>query len=635
MQTQIGKYQIIREVGRGGMGIVYEARHPHLDRRVALKVLPRQLTFNRQFVERFLREGQLAAALTHPNVVSVYEAGEADGLYFIAMEFVEGTDLAHMLHNQGVLEFNLALEVLGQVAAGLDAAHAAGIIHRDIKPENILLDVKGVAKVADFGIARALEASGGTQSGTVIGTAEYMAPEQILGRPIDSRSDVYSLACVAYEMLAGTPPFGRISGERTGMSLMHDHAYSEPPPLRFPQSFGLEGAAAAIRSALSKDAGARPPSAGALVELLRRNEVASPSRRRAIGGALVSAAGLLGGAYAIQIWNRPNRPGAITAIPSSRSAVPAPQPPKPWYLQRKGNWFLSEKRNELGRPFLSGAREVQFNSKRGLFAVTTEDAIFTLDITNWIPTPVDWNDTGSSVGRCCWLDSDHLIYERNRMGQAVDFGKARFDGNSRTSLSVGSPGNRLPDSYSLPTVSAPHHFLAGIAAYNGTETTFWLAVQDLGEERSRWEVLPTMHTDSYEQLTPTGLAIAPDGKSLVVALTDTRSSYGGEPIAELIEYGVDTLSVRHRYRLQLEEAVEAVVPHWQDGGQLLCETVVGARDFKTENGRTYLLDRARGVLKRYAERYTTTIYARNLALPDYPITPLAPRTQSQSAGGES
>lgn len=306
----IGSYQILREVGRGGMGVVYEALDPDLNRRIALKILPRSLAFNESFVGRFLREGRLAAALSHPNVVTVYEAGQSERQYFLAMEFVEGTDLRQLLLQKGKLELDLALEILDQVGQGMDAAHSQGIIHRDIKPENILLDTAGVAKVADFGIARAEQASGGTQTGTMIGTAEYMSPEQALGKPVDARSDVYSLACMAYEMLTGEPPFGRASGERTAISIINDHAHRRPPSARSANPHLRKGTDYALQKALDKGADNRYPSAGEFVSGLRHATAPLITLR---GGTTVAGVVAVS-ATILAVWLQTHSP----SLPSTR-----------------------------------------------------------------------------------------------------------------------------------------------------------------------------------------------------------------------------------------------------------------------------------------------------------------------------
>ena len=202
-----GRYRIERLLGRGGMASVYLARDAELDRPVALKVLAQHLAGDHEFRRRFLREARLAARLSHPNVVQVYDAGEDDDRPFIVMEYVPGTTLAEVLARRGPLPCSDALQIAHQAALGLQSAHDAGLVHRDIKPQNLLVRDDGVVKIADFGIARAAELSRVTQLGTVLGTAAYLSPEQARGDEVTGSADIYSLGAVLYELLTGRPPF--------------------------------------------------------------------------------------------------------------------------------------------------------------------------------------------------------------------------------------------------------------------------------------------------------------------------------------------------------------------------------------------------------------------------------------------
>jgi beta-lactam-binding protein with PASTA domain/predicted Ser/Thr protein kinase len=224
------RYEIIRQVARGGMAEVYLARDLQLHRPVALKVLFRELSTDPSFVQRFRHEAQAAANLSHPNIVSVYDWGESqeDNTYFIVMEYVDGEPLSKMLRTGGPLDPHRAAEIGADIAAGLGYAHAHGVIHRDVKPGNVLVTTEGTAKVTDFGIARGHNSDVSlTQTGAVMGTATYFSPEQAQGEHIDARSDIYSLAVVLYEMVAGRPPF---SGDNP-IAIATKHVREAPTPL--------------------------------------------------------------------------------------------------------------------------------------------------------------------------------------------------------------------------------------------------------------------------------------------------------------------------------------------------------------------------------------------------------------------
>ncbi|HMP07905.1 MAG TPA: serine/threonine-protein kinase, partial [Lacipirellulaceae bacterium] len=226
---ELGDYRVLRRLGAGGMAEVYLAEQRSLSRQVALKVLPPALACNGAYVDRFLNEARAAAALVHANIVQIYEVGQADGVHFIAQEYVRGKNLGDVLKRQSSLQPGTVLDVLRQVAAGLCKAAEAGIVHRDIKPENILLGTAGEVKVADFGLARVqtADAKSLTEAGVAMGTPLYMSPEQIEGRAVDARSDIYSLGVTCYHLLAGVPPH---TGE-TALAIAVQHLSSAPLPL--------------------------------------------------------------------------------------------------------------------------------------------------------------------------------------------------------------------------------------------------------------------------------------------------------------------------------------------------------------------------------------------------------------------
>src|SRR4051812_44252997 len=252
------RYEVLRRIARGGMAEVFLARDLLLDRPVALKVLFREFAVDPSFVERFRREAQSAANLSHPNIVGVYDSGESNGTYFIVMEYIEGRSLAQIIRDDGPLSPDRAADVATDVAAALGFAHRNGVVHRDVKPGNVLISPSGQVKVTDFGIARALGAdpdSNLTQAGSVMGTATYFAPEQAQGLPLDPRSDLYSLGVVLYETVTGRAPF---SGE-SPVAIAYKHVQEQPPPPRHLNTNVPTDLEAIILKLLSKNPQARYP----------------------------------------------------------------------------------------------------------------------------------------------------------------------------------------------------------------------------------------------------------------------------------------------------------------------------------------------------------------------------------------
>jgi serine/threonine-protein kinase len=255
-ETVAQRYELEELVGHGGMSSVYKAHDTLLERNVALKILHEQYSEDDEFVERFKREARSVAQLQHPNIVTVIDRGEEEGRQYIVFEYIDGENLKELVTRKGRLEVEEALATGIEIARALAFAHQQGLVHRDVKPQNVLLNGDGRAKVTDFGIARSIDVDTGvTQTGTILGTSNYLAPEQASGQPVDAQTDVYSLGVVLYELLAGEVPF---QGESfVAVAMKHVH---EPPPnlLDVRRDVPLR-VAAAIDRALEKDPRQRFP----------------------------------------------------------------------------------------------------------------------------------------------------------------------------------------------------------------------------------------------------------------------------------------------------------------------------------------------------------------------------------------
>ena len=205
---KIGKYEVLEPIGKGGMGVVYKAYDPVLDREVALKTISLDALKNPAFHDRFYREARAAGKLRHPNIVTIYELGEEYGLPHIVMEYLPGTDLQHLMREERRLSFDRKIEIMIELCHGLAYAHEAGVVHRDIKPSNIHIGTKDEVKIVDFGIARILASTSKSSSGMIFGSVSYMSPEQVNGKTkMDARSDIFSAGIILYELVNGRKPF--------------------------------------------------------------------------------------------------------------------------------------------------------------------------------------------------------------------------------------------------------------------------------------------------------------------------------------------------------------------------------------------------------------------------------------------
>jgi len=268
-----GKYKIIEQIGEGGMGVVYKAKDTRLERTVALKFLPPELTRDKEAKQRFLQEARAAAALDHPNICTVYEVDETDGQTFISMSYIQGQNLKDKL-KEGPLDIDKAKDITLQVAEGLKEAHEKGIIHRDIKPANIMLTEKGRAKITDFGLAKLSWGVDLTKTSTVMGTAAYMSPEQARGDKVDHRTDIWSLGAMFYEMLSGKAPFQRDHEQALIFAVIND----KPTPLSLLRSDIPSHIENVIEKAMAKKADQRYQKVGDFIQDLMQSQVDSPSK---------------------------------------------------------------------------------------------------------------------------------------------------------------------------------------------------------------------------------------------------------------------------------------------------------------------------------------------------------------------
>jgi YVTN family beta-propeller protein len=307
--VEIGGYRVEELIGRGGMGEVYRAYDGRLDRNVALKILAPRYADDDGFRERLLRESRLAASLDHSNVVPVYDAGEADAGFYLAMRYVEGADLRTVLRREGPLAPTRALAIVSQVADALDAAHAKGLVHRDVKPSNVLMDGRGHCYLADFGLTQSASDRGPATDGTLLGTLDYVAPEQIRGDEVAGRADVYALGCVLFECLTGEGPFRRPSEVAT----LYAHLEEDPPAASARHSALPAAIDAVFARALAKEPDERHSSCAELVadaSAALGLDVVRPRRLRlAVAAAAVVL--LVGGA-------------ALAATELTREATPSP-----------------------------------------------------------------------------------------------------------------------------------------------------------------------------------------------------------------------------------------------------------------------------------------------------------------------
>jgi serine/threonine-protein kinase len=319
----LGDFQLVRKLGQGGMGQVYLARQLSLKRQVAVKILRPELAENHTSLQRFRREAEAVAGINHANIVQIYQIGEADGMHYMALEYVEGRNLRDYLTKKGPPELPIALNIMRQVAAALQRAGELGFVHRDIKPENILLTRKSEVKVADFGLSRCFSTNEPlhlTQSGVTMGTPLYMSPEQVHGKVVDPRSDIYSFGVSSYHMLAGEPPFRGA----TAFEVALQHVQKEPPPLAERRPDLPPELCQLIHRMMAKNPDDRPQTAKEVQrELIRIRELISLGHTAPVGS--------------IQPSNGSNvvRTSDVIPLPLGTETNPLPYTPT-----NRGRWWL-------------------------------------------------------------------------------------------------------------------------------------------------------------------------------------------------------------------------------------------------------------------------------------------------------
>lgn len=321
--SKLGKYRIKRLIGKGGMGVVYEAFDTSLRREVALKVLPTTLTRDSLALKRFVREAQSAARLNHPNAVTVYDIAKKNGLNYIAMELVRGHSAQQLLRLQGPLGFEQATRMIADACRALVAAHAAGLVHRDVKPANIFVGNDGMTRLGDFGLAKPhteIEPNAPliTRQGAVVGTPKYMSPEQGQCLPLDERTDVYSLGATYYVLLTGKAPYDA----KTAVRIIYAHCHDPvPDPRQFMADLPPD-CSRIVSRAMAKDPSARYPSAAAMLDDLERalRSVATPGANR--HGSPADHQGVAGRNRATAGPLRPIESGVFTRSPPATEILP-------------------------------------------------------------------------------------------------------------------------------------------------------------------------------------------------------------------------------------------------------------------------------------------------------------------------
>jgi serine/threonine-protein kinase len=558
-----GRYRIVRKLGTGGMANVYLAEDQELGRRVAIKILNDRHSVDDQFVERFRREAKSAAALSHPNIVSIYDRGEAEGTYYIAMEHLDGRTLKELIKARGPAPPHIVVDYGRQMLSALRFAHRNGIVHRDMKPHNMLVDAEGRVKVTDFGIARA-GATQMTEAGSIVGTAQYLSPEQARGSAVDQRSDLYSLGIVLYELLTGTVPF---SGDTpVEIAMKHLSETPEPPSRRqpgVPHELDL-----VVMRALAKDPDDRYQSAEEMerdLDRIARGERVTTQTADAATSVMAAASAM---------------PTTITRAPTALASVAEPYTPPtaappvmydyddrprrrrpfwPWLLAvlllagaGVGGWFAYDRiQDELNAtkpvavPFVEGREKElakQALADRGLrWRITYEfsEDIPVGHVVSQTPNAGDKTDKGNVVALAVSLGKERVEVPNvigTTLGNALnDLADAGLRGNpvnvpsrkpeGTVTGQSPSPGSRVPKNASVRiNVSSGPRPVAVPNVVGQPYEDASSALQNTGFGVRRRDVTSDQPAGIVVSQSPSGNSSAPDGSTITLEVSKGPST---------------------------------------------------------------------------------------------------------------